>query len=157
MLEDKRENLFWTPCAAYCIDRMLEDFVKIKLVRECMEKSQKLTKMIYNQIELLNLMKKEFTGGQELLRPSVTQYASSFSTLQSLLDHRIGLKKMFQSNKWLSLRFSKSDEGKEVEKIVLNATFWKNMQYVRKSVDPIMQVFQKNSIDESLFATAWSF
>ncbi|PSR92451.1 Alanine--tRNA ligase [Actinidia chinensis var. chinensis] len=150
MLEDKRENLFWTPCASYCIDRMLEDFVKIKIVEECMEKGQKITKMIYNQIGLLNLMKKEFTGGRELLRPSVTQYASSFSTLQSLLDHRIGLKRMFQSNKWLSSRFSKSDEGKEVEKIVLNATFWKKMQYVRKSVDPIMDVFQKINSDESL-------
>lgn len=150
MLEDKRKKLFWTPCAAYCIERMLEDFVKIKLVGECMEKGQKITKLIYNQIWLLNLMKKDFTEGQELLRPSVTQYASSFATLQSLLDHRIGLKRMFQSNKWLSSRLSKSDEGKEVEKIVLNATFWKKVQYVRKSVDPIMQLLQKINSDEIL-------
>ncbi|CAL5346764.1 unnamed protein product [Camellia sinensis] len=150
MLEDKRKKLFWTPCAAYCIEQMLEDFVKIKLVGECMEKGQKITKLIYNQIWLLNLMKKDFTEGQELLRPSVTQYASSFATLQSLLDHRIGLKRMFQSNKWLSSRLSKSDEGKEVEKIVLNATFWKKVQYVRKSVDPIMQLLQKINSDEIL-------
>ncbi|XP_059632033.1 uncharacterized protein LOC132274713 [Cornus florida] len=150
MLEEKRRNLFWTPCAAYCIDQMLEDFVKIKWVGECIEKGQKMTKFIYNRIWLLNLMKKEFTGGQELLRPSVTQHASSFSTLQSLLEHRIGLKRMFQSNKWISSRFSKSEEGKEVEKIVLNATFWKKMQYVRKSVDPIVQVLQKVNSDESL-------
>lgn len=150
MLEDKRKKLFWTPCAAYCIERMLEDFVKIKLVGECMEKGHKITKLIYNQIWLLNLMKKDFTEGQELLRPSVTQYASSFATLQSLLDHRIGLKRMFQSNKWLSSRLSKSDEGKEVEKIVLNATFWKKVQYVRKSVDPIMQLLQKINSDEIL-------
>lgn len=150
MLEDKRKKLFWTPCAANCIERMLEDFVKIKLVGECMEKGQKITKLIYNQFWLLNLMKKDFTEGQELLRPSVTQYASSFATLQSLLDHRIGLKRMFQSNKWLSSRLSKSDEGKEVEKIVLNATFWKKVQYVRKSVDPIMQLLQKINSDEIL-------
>ncbi|KAF7146053.1 hypothetical protein RHSIM_Rhsim04G0165800 [Rhododendron simsii] len=87
---------------------------------------------------------------QELLRPCVTQCASSFATLQSLSDHKIGLKRMFQSNKWLSLRLSKSDEGREVEKIVQNATFWKKMQYVRKSVDPIMEVLQKITNDESL-------
>ncbi|XP_052204970.1 uncharacterized protein LOC127809864 isoform X2 [Diospyros lotus] len=150
MLEEKRKNLFWTPCAAYCIDQMLEDFGKIKLVGECIDKGQKITKFIYNQIGLLNLMKKEFTGGQELLRPSFTQYASSFATLQSLLDHRIGLKRMFQSNKWLLSRFSKSDDGKEVEKIVLNATFWKKVQYIRKSVDPIMLVLQKVNGDENL-------
>ncbi|KAF8387715.1 hypothetical protein HHK36_026369 [Tetracentron sinense] len=150
MLEEKRRKLFWTPCASYCIDQMLEDFLKIKWVRECMEKGKRITKFIYNRMWLLNLMKKEFTEGQELLRPAVTRFATSFVTLRSLLDHRTGLKRMFQSNKWLSSQFSKLDEGKEVEKIVLNATFWKKMQYVRKSVDPIMQVLQKVDSDESL-------
>ncbi|KAK9288436.1 hypothetical protein L1049_016893 [Liquidambar formosana] len=150
MLEEKRRNLFWTPCATYCIDRMLEDFGKIKWVGECMEKGQKITKLIYSQLWLLNLMKREFTGGQELLRPAVTRHASSFTTLQGLLDHRIGLKRMFQSSKWLSSRISRSDEGKEVEKIVLNATFWKKVLYVRKSVDPFLQVIQKLDSGESL-------
>ncbi|XP_019239151.1 PREDICTED: uncharacterized protein LOC109219174 [Nicotiana attenuata] len=149
MLEEKRRNLFWTPCAAYCIDRILEDFVKIKWVRECMEKGQKITKFIYNSFWLLSLMKKEFTAGQELLKPSFTRYSSTFTTVQSLLDHRNGLKRMFQSNKWLSSRYSKLEDGKEVEKIVLNATFWRKMQYVRKSVDPILEVLQKINCNES--------
>jgi hypothetical protein len=41
MLEEKRRKLFWTPCATHCIDQMLEDFLKIKCVGECMEKGQK--------------------------------------------------------------------------------------------------------------------
>lgn len=143
MLEEKRRNLFWTPCAAYCIDQMLSDFVKIKCVGECLEKGQRITKFIYNRMWLLTLMKKEFTGGQELLRPSVTRCASNFTTLQCLLDHRVGLKRMFQSNKWLSSRFSKLEEGKEVEKVVLSASFWKRVQFVQKSVDPIVEVLQK--------------
>lgn len=150
MLEDKRKGLFWTPCAAYCIDLVLEDFSKVKLVSECTEKAQKLTKFIYNRIWLLNLMKREYTGGQDLLRPAITRYAASFFTLQGVLDHRVGLKRMFLSNKWVSCRFSKSDEGKEVERIVLNATFWKKMQYIRKSVDPILRVLQKVHYDGNL-------
>ena len=27
-LMEKRKNLYWTPCAAHCIDLMLEDFEK---------------------------------------------------------------------------------------------------------------------------------
>lgn len=150
MLEEKRRNIFWTPCATNCIDKMLEDIVKIKWVGECVEKGQKITKLIYNRIWLLNLMKREFTGGQELLRPAVTRYASGFATLQGLLDHRIGLKRMFQSNKWISSRISKSDEGREVEKTVLNATFWKKVQCVGRSVDPFLQLLQKVDSDESL-------
>ncbi|XXG80381.1 hypothetical protein AAC387_Pa09g1268 [Persea americana] len=150
MLEEKRRNLFWTPCAAYCIDKMLEDFMKIKWVRECMEKGQKISKFIYNRTWLLNLMRKEFTGGRELVRVAITRSATSFATLQSLFEHKACLKRMFQSNKWLSSRLSKLEEGNEVEKIVLNPTFWKKMQYVRKSVDPIVQVLQKVDTAEGL-------
>ncbi|KAK8980934.1 hypothetical protein V6N11_059627 [Hibiscus sabdariffa] len=97
MLEEKRRNLFWTPCAVYCIDRMLEDFVNIKW---------------------------------------------------SLLDQRVGLKRMFQSNKWLSSRFAKLDEGKEIERIVLNVSFWKKLQYVKKSLEPVAEVLQKIGSDK---------
>ncbi|XP_038723293.1 uncharacterized protein LOC120015140 [Tripterygium wilfordii] len=150
MLEEKRRNLFWTPCAIYCIDQVLENFLKIKHIGECMEKGQKITKLIYNQIWLLNLMKKEITKGQELLRPTVTRYASSFATLQSLLDHRTGLRRMFQCSKWISSPLSKSNEGKEVERIVLNATFWKKVQYIRKLVNPIIDVLLKVDNSENL-------
>lgn len=150
MLEEKRRNLFWTPCAAYCINQMLEDFSKIKWVAECLEKGQRITKFIYNRMWLLTLMKKEFTGGQELLKPFMTRCTSSFTTLQRLMDHRFGLKKMFQSNKWISSRFAKLDEGKEVEKLVFNASFWKKIQFIRKSVHPILEVLQKISGDDTL-------
>lgn len=143
MLEEKRRTLFWTPCATYCINRILEDFLKLKCVWECIKKGQRVTRFIYNQVWLLNLMKEEFTQGQELLTPSFSQPASSFATLHNLLDHRTSLKRMFQSSKWISSRFSKTEEGKDVEKIVLNATFWKKVNFVRKSVSPVMEVLQK--------------
>ena len=115
-----------------------------------MEKGQQITKFIYSQIWLLNLMKNEFTQGKELLRPAVTRCASSFATLQSLLDHRIELRRMFQSSKWVASRYSKASDGKEVEKIVLNTTFWKKVHFVVKSVEPIMQVLQKVDSGDSL-------
>lgn len=150
MLEEKRQNLFWTPCAASCIEQMLEDFVKIKFVAECIEKGQKVTKLLYNQMWLSNLMKREYTEGQEVVRASFTRHASSFLTLQSLIDHRAALKRLFQSTKWLSSRVSKSEEGEEVEKIVMNATFWKKAQYVRRSVGPILEVLEKINDDDNL-------
>lgn len=150
MLEERRGKLFWTPCAAYCIDRMLEEFTKLNRVRDCIEKGQKITKFIYNRAWLLNLMKKEFTGGEELLRPSVTRSASSFTTLQSLFDQRVGLRRMFQSGKWNSSRFSKLDKGKEVKNIVLDSLFWRKVQFVRRSIDPIVDVIQKIESGEHL-------
>ncbi|CAA0841959.1 hAT dimerisation domain-containing protein [Striga hermonthica] len=150
MIEDRRRNLFWTPCAAYCIDQILDDFMRLNRVRDCIEKGQKITKFIYNRIWVLNLMKKEFSGGEELLRPSVTRSASSFTTLLSLLDNRIALRRMFQSNKWMSSRYAKLDDSKEVKNIVYDSSFWRKVQFVKKSVDPIIEVLQKITSDESL-------
>jgi hypothetical protein len=128
---------------------MVEDFLNIKWVGECVDKAKKVTRFIYNNTWLLNYMKKEFTKGQELLRPAVTKFGTAFFTLQSLLDQRVGLKRMFQSNKWISSRFPKSDDGREVEKIVLNATFWKKVQHVKKSLEPVALVLQKIDGDET--------
>ncbi|KAL9240750.1 hypothetical protein vseg_014934 [Gypsophila vaccaria] len=143
MLEEKRRNLFWTPCVVYCTEKILEDFTKMKLVGECLEKAQKLTKFIYNRTWLLSLMKKEFTGEQDLLRPAITRYAAGFFSLQGVLNHKVDLRRMFQSSKWLLCRYSKSDEGKEAEKIVLNSSFWKKMLYIWRLVEPILHVLQK--------------
>ncbi|PKI68642.1 hypothetical protein CRG98_010922 [Punica granatum] len=150
MLEEKRKNLFWTPCAVHTIDHLLEDFLKIKWVGECFEKAKKITKFVYNATWVLNYMKKEFTGGKELLMPGATKLLTSFFTIRSLLDQRVGLKRMLQSNRWLSSRYSRSEGGIEVGKIVLDAAFWKKMQYVKKSLEPLVQVLQRINSGDSL-------
>ncbi|VVA97986.1 unnamed protein product [Arabis nemorensis] len=143
LLEEKRKNLYWTPCAMHCTELVLEDISKLEFVSECLEKAQRITRFIYNQTWLLNLMKNEFTQGLDLLRPGVTRHASSFTTLQSLMDHKANLRGLFQSNGWiLSQTAAKSEEGREVEKMVSSAAFWKKVQYVLKSVDPVMQVIR---------------
>lgn len=143
LLEENRRCLFWTPCAIYCIDQILEDFLKIKWVEESISKGQRITKIIYNHVWLLNLMKEDFTGGRELLRSTATRFATSFFTLQTLLGHRSALKRLFQSSKWLSSQLAKSDEGTEVERVVMNSTFWKKVQYISKTVDPLLNVIKK--------------
>lgn len=94
---DKIKNLFRTPCAAHCIDFMLEDMTKIKVVEKCVEEGKKITKFIYNHFWVLNFMRREFNNGNDLLRPSVTRFATNFITLGILLSHKAGLKRMFTS------------------------------------------------------------
>ncbi|KAJ4886805.1 Target SNARE coiled-coil homology domain protein [Raphanus sativus] len=43
---------------------------------------------------------------------------------------------------WILSAAAKSEEGREVEKTVSSAAFWKKVQYVLKSVDPVMQVIR---------------
>ena len=37
MLMERHHTLFWTPCAAHCIDLMLEDMGKIHFIKEVID------------------------------------------------------------------------------------------------------------------------
>lgn len=63
MVMDRHPTLFWTPCAAHCIDLMLEDIGKISFVKDIVESSKSITKFIYNHIYVLSLMRK-FTNNK---------------------------------------------------------------------------------------------
>ena len=85
MVEAKYKTIFWTPCAAHCIDLMLEDIVKHEWIKNVVEHAKYITKYFYNHSWVLNLMRKH-TGGKELVRPAITRFATHFLVLQSLLS-----------------------------------------------------------------------
>ena len=60
-----RPRIFWTPCAAHCLDLMLEDIEKIPKVKRVIQRGIKLVGYIYNHTLALNTMRK-FTQKTEL-------------------------------------------------------------------------------------------
>ena len=52
MLMERHPTIFLTPCAAHCLDLMLEDIGKIDFVKDIVESSKNITKFIYNHESL---------------------------------------------------------------------------------------------------------
>ena len=46
LLEDKNPTIWWIPCAAHCLDLMLEDIGKIEWVKKCVEQPKSITRYI---------------------------------------------------------------------------------------------------------------
>ena len=82
MLMDRYPSLFWTPCAAHCIDLMLEDMGKIPF-KVVIDQARAIPKFIYNHGFVLSLMRRH-TKNKELRRPTTMRFAFTFITLQSL-------------------------------------------------------------------------
>ena len=103
-LMEKMRRLWWTPCAAHCIDLMLEDIGKVNVHATTLARARQVVKFIYGHTWVLSLMR-TFTKNHELLRPAITRFATSFLTLQSLYKQKQTLIAMFSekwcSNKWL--------------------------------------------------------
>ncbi|GKD39422.1 retrovirus-related pol polyprotein from transposon RE1 [Tanacetum coccineum] len=141
LLMAKRKHLYWTPCAAHCIDLMLEDIGNIQRVRQTLKRAMTLNGYIYNRTGVVNMMRK-FTGKRELLRPATTRFATAYITLRSIQVQKIDLRKMFTSDTWTKSKYAKEQAGKHVASIVAMPTFWSNIVYILKLTGPIVSVLR---------------
>jgi hypothetical protein len=69
---------------------------KLDWIKETIDSVRSITKFIYNHASVLSMMR-QFTGDKELVRPAITCFATSFISLQSLLNSRWELQTMFLS------------------------------------------------------------
>ena len=58
----KKFNLYWTPCAAHCIDLIFEDIEKRPSVADVIHNGRKITNFIYNYGWLLAEIRKYYGG-----------------------------------------------------------------------------------------------
>ncbi|KAI3721407.1 hypothetical protein L2E82_32417 [Cichorium intybus] len=142
MLEATRKHLYWTPCAAHCIDLMLEDIGKqIPRVKNCLKKAMLANGYIYNFVGLVNLMRK-FTKQRNLHRPAITRFATSFITLLQFHKQKDNLRKMVVSREWRENKWSKESKGRLMHSYFLQETFWRNIVYTLKLTSPLVSVLR---------------
>ncbi|CAD6261373.1 unnamed protein product [Miscanthus lutarioriparius] len=100
ILMDRIPTLFWSPCAAHCLDLMLEEFWNLKAFKKPIARARCVTPFIYRHGRHLSAMRAQ-TGGTDLVRVAKTQFATSFLTLKSLYKNKDALKSLFVSEAWI--------------------------------------------------------
>ncbi|CAA0833259.1 hAT transposon superfamily [Striga hermonthica] len=126
LLEDNRPHLYWTPCAAHCIDLMLEDIGKLPLIRKTIKSGIFLVGFIYAHSSTLSLLR-HFTNKREMVKHVVTRFATSFLSLERLHQEKSNLRRMFTSEEWNKNKFSKDAKGREAMRVVLRPSYWNNV------------------------------
>ncbi|XP_059077299.1 uncharacterized protein LOC131876323 [Cryptomeria japonica] len=137
----RHPSITWSPCAAHCLDLVLEDIGKIGWVKKVVEDAKSVTKFIYNHTWVLALMRK-YTNGKDLVRPGVTRFASHFITLQSILSAIPHLKQMFVSDAWLGSAYSKRPEAEKIVTIVFDDGFNKSGEELTAVTEPLVRVLR---------------
>ena len=113
LLEAKRPQLIRTPCAAHCLDLMLENIYKISNIRKALKRGMEISNFIYVRPGLLNIMQR-FTNQKELVRSAKTCFATVCIILSSIHHQKNNLRKMFTSNDWKDSKYGlRSNKGKE--------------------------------------------
>lgn len=140
MLEVKRPHLYWTPCAAHCIDLMLEDIGKLSEFKSTLKKAISVTSYIYDRPGVVKMLR-QLIGYKELCQPGATRF-STFLTLEWMLKLKQNLRNMFTSEDWAQSNFSKEGDGKKVVKIISTPRFWNSVLYILKIYCPLVCVLR---------------
>ncbi|CAI9293365.1 unnamed protein product [Lactuca saligna] len=107
ILEEQHSKLFWTPCAAHCVNRMIGDIgEKIPKIKNTLADARAIVVYIYNHGRILNLMRK-LTKNKELHKSCVTRFATQFYTIQSIHENRHHIQVLFVSEEWKKSDFAK--------------------------------------------------
>ncbi|KAH1212722.1 hypothetical protein GmHk_14G040845 [Glycine max] len=150
LLMHTRPHLYWTPCAAHCIDLILEDLEKhLKVHEVTIKKGRKITTYIYGRTMLISMLKK-YTNGRDLVRPGMTRFATAYLTLACLHEMKASLMRLFSSEERKKSKFGTSQEGRKVEDSILDNRFWKNVSICLKAAAPLMVVLRLVDSDQQL-------
>lgn len=141
MLEKERPNLFWTPCAAHCIDLMLEDIGKIPQISKTLTKAMELTSYIYTHTRLLDIMR-QFTDNRDLVRAGKTRFATCYLNLKRIKELKDKLRAMFISQEWTSSKWAKEAKGKRISEVILSTQFWNNVTYILIAMGPLVKTLR---------------
>ncbi|XP_057837206.1 uncharacterized protein LOC131047347 isoform X2 [Cryptomeria japonica] len=138
LLMERHPSIVWTPCAAHCIDLMLEDIGKIPWVKRCVERARNVCKFVYNHSWVLALMR-QYTEQKELTRPRITRFATNFLTLQSMVRSKSALRRMIVGEEWYSSSYATTPAGKDMADCIFDEQdFWVPCDEIVKFVKPLV-------------------
>ncbi|XP_049386035.1 uncharacterized protein LOC125850206 [Solanum stenotomum] len=84
-------HIYWTPCAAHCINLMFGDIFKVKPYASVFKKAIRIHSYISQRTFLLILMRK-FTNKRNLVKPAKTKFATAFLILRARYIQRKNLR-----------------------------------------------------------------
>eukprot|EP00253_Pinus_taeda_P010127 PITA_10127 len=140
LIMEKYNQIYWTPCAAHCLDLMLHDLAKFPWVNETIRRAKTISNFIINHRLTWSIYRKN--ASKELLRPCDTRFATFYITLKRVVEEKASLRAVFCNTEWERSTLSKETKGKNVEEIVLNNGFWENANKVLKICGPIVNVLR---------------
>ncbi|XP_019093837.1 PREDICTED: uncharacterized protein LOC104752562 isoform X3 [Camelina sativa] len=136
-------SIFVSPCASQCLNMILEEFSKVDWVNQCILQAQVISKFVYNNSSVLDLMRK-LTCGQDIIRSGVTRSVSNFLSLQSMMKQKARLKHLFNSPEYTPTNTNKPQSMSCVN-ILEDDDFWRAVEESVAISEPILKVLREVS------------
>ncbi|CAI5973997.1 unnamed protein product [Closterium sp. NIES-64] len=134
-------HIFFTNCAAHCLDLMLHDIGKIPAVKLVLSQVHQVVMMIKGSASAVVLFRELFTK-LSLVRPGATRFGTQVIMLGRFLEVKRALRAMVISEEWEDVAVARTEEGMEVRKLFLDDVFWDCGTAVHRLMTPIYEVLR---------------
>ncbi|CAI5944390.1 unnamed protein product [Closterium sp. NIES-64] len=134
-------HIFFTNCAAHCLDLMLHDIGKIPAVKLVLSQVHQVVMMIKGSASAVVLFRELFTK-LSLVRPGATRFDTQVIMLGRFLEVKRALRAMVISEEWEDVAVARTEEGMEVRKLLLDDVFWDCGTAVHRLMTPIYEVLR---------------
>lgn len=139
LLHERFGNIYWSPCAAHCMNLILKDIGAMPHVAELAKNASKVTIFTYNHIFVLAWLRKR-PAWKEIVRPGETRFATTFITLKSVYEHKHDLQAFITSKHYAESKLSNTIKGKEVATIILDSKFWNDCLIMSQLSEPLIRL-----------------
>ncbi|XP_065869523.1 uncharacterized protein [Euphorbia lathyris] len=141
-LTDTFPTLYWGPCAAHCIDLILEDFSKLEWINTVIQQARSMTRFIYNHSAVLNMMRR-YTFGNDIVETGLTRFSTNFATLKRIVDLKQALQTMVTTQEWMDCPYSQKPGGLEMLDLLLsNQSFWSSCVLITRLTNPLLRLLR---------------
>ncbi|XP_054778335.1 uncharacterized protein LOC129286400 [Prosopis cineraria] len=149
LIKEKYKNIYWSPCAAHCLNLTLKDIASLDNVSALATKASKITVFVYNHMIFLSWLRKR-PGWKEIMHPGATRFATTFITLHSIYMHKHDLQALVTDKHFVDHKLSKTQAGIIVTAIILDNGFWGDCLKIMKVVSPLIELLRIVDSDEKL-------
>lgn len=142
MTSDKYPSITCSPCAAHCLDLLLEDISKLPWINPVIAQGRDIVKFLTGHHASIACYRNHST--LELLKPGETRFATSFIMLQRLIECKDQLQETVVSReykRWLADTTYKL-KGLALSETILRGSFWDNAQQVSDICSPIVSLLR---------------
>ncbi|WCJ19657.1 hAT transposon superfamily [Euphorbia peplus] len=141
-LMDTFPTLYWAPCAAHCLDLILEDFSKLEWINTVIQQARSMTRFIYNHSMVLNMMRR-YTCGNDIVEIGITRFSANFATLKRILDLKQALQTMVTSQEWMDCPYSQKPGGLEMLDLLLSSqSFWSSCELITRLTNSLLRLLR---------------
>ncbi|CAI5532855.1 unnamed protein product [Closterium sp. Naga37s-1] len=132
-------HIFFTNCAAHCLDLMLHDIGKIPAIKRVLAQVHSVVMMIEGCASAVVLFRELFTK-LSLVRPGATRFGTQVIMLGRFLEVKRALRVIVISEEWEGVVVARTKEGIEVRKLLLDDVFWDCRTAVLRHMTPVYEV-----------------